>query len=205
MLKNAVGVLFVVVAISSAPVAAQQSATFGWEDGTSTALGIYGGANLENSNEQANTGARSLKYWEDPIGGTPQAYIWWVTGLTDGDIIDAGMYFYDVTPSANPSGRIWAHYTDDPNDIESYAGSAGGNDTYPAGTGWEELSYSWTFDSASGTRDGIVIEARLYSGDLTTNTIYVDDASITVSSNSAVIYAADGSVVPVELQSFSIE
>lgn len=158
--------------------------------------------------EQLGTGedgVRSLKFWEDPITGTPQAFVWWVTGLTDGDTIDASFYVYDMTPATNPSGRIWAHYTSDPSDILTYAGSASGNSTYSAGTGWDQLSFSWTFDSDFGARDGFVVEARLYSGDLTTNTIYIDDAAITVSSDTAVIYAPDGSIVPVELQSFSIE
>jgi hypothetical protein len=40
---------------------------------------------------------------------------------------------------------------------------------------------------------------------MSTNTIYVDDADILVSSDTAIVYAADGSVVPVELMSFSVE
>lgn len=207
MKRQLIVIAFMVCGIAAAPVSAQQNATFDWEDGVSTVLGMYGNANVANSDEQANSGTRSLKFWEDPIGSTPQAYVWWVTGLTDGDVITASFFVYDVTPpgTTHPSGRIWGHYTDDPNDVTSYAGSAGGNDTYSSGIGWEQLSQSWTFDSSGGTRDGIVVEARIYSTDLTTNTIYVDDAAITVSSDTAVIYAADGSVVPVELQSFSVE
>ncbi|MBC8527179.1 MAG: T9SS type A sorting domain-containing protein, partial [Candidatus Cloacimonetes bacterium] len=170
---------------------AEQTRSYNWEDGIGTVLGSYGNAVLENSTEQAYEGTHSLKFTEDPIGGTPQAYIWWVTGLVDGDNIDASFYCYDVTPGAYPSGRIWAHYTSDPEDITSYAGSAGGNSTYSDGTGWSQLPYSWEFDSDGGSRDGFVVEARIYSVE-DSNVIYVDFAEITVSSNTATIYNAAG-------------
>ncbi len=177
---------------------ASQSMTFDWEDGVSTALGTYGNANLENSTEQANQVTHSLKLTESPIDGTPQAFIWWVTGLTDGDVIEASFYVYDVTPSAAASGRIWAHYTD--TDVSSYAGSAGGNPAYSDGTGWDQLSHSWTFDSDTGTRDGFVVEARIYSG-TSDSIIFVDTAAITISSDVGIIYNAAGDV-PVEMVSF---
>jgi len=183
---------------SEAP--ASQSMTFDWEDGVSTALGTYGNANLENSTEQANQGTHSLKFTESPIASTPQAFIWWVTGLTDGDVIDASFYVYDVTLGVFASGRIWASYTSDPGDVNSYAGSAGGNSTYSAGTGWEQLSHSWTFDSDSGTRDGFVVQARIYS-DTSDSIIYIDTAAITISSDVGIIYNAAGDV-PVEMVSF---
>jgi hypothetical protein len=135
---------------------------------------------------------------ETPLTGTPQAFIWWVTGLTDGDIIDASFAVYDTTPGGSASGRIWGHYTN--TDVNSYAGSAGGNSTYSDGLGWSVLSHQWTFDSDTGTRDGLVVEARIYSGS-TDSTIYVDSASITVSSMTATIHNAAGNV-PVELVSF---
>ncbi|MCK4357354.1 MAG: T9SS type A sorting domain-containing protein [Candidatus Cloacimonetes bacterium] len=164
-----------------------QSASYGWEDGLGTALGFYGNAVLENSTEQAYEGTHSLKYTEDPIGGTPQAYIWWVTGLTDGDIIDASFWVYDYNEeNLYPKGRIWAHYTSDPDDIYSYAGSASGNTNYSV-MGWSQLSYSWTFDSSGGTRDGFVVEARIYSAE-GENVIYIDSTAITVSSDTAIIY-----------------
>jgi len=48
---------------------------YGWEDGTGTALGVYGNAILANSDEQAYEGTRSLKITENPLGGTPQALV----------------------------------------------------------------------------------------------------------------------------------
>ena len=177
------------------PAFAEQSWSYGWEDGAGTALGTYctegGDVILENSTEQAYEGTHSLKITEDPIGGTPQVYIWWVTGLQDGDTIDASFCCYDVTPGAYPSGRIWAHYTSDSEDITSYTGSASGNLEYSAGNGWSQLSYSWEFDSDGGTRDGFVIESRIYSEE-GANVIYVDYTEITISSNTAIIYNAAG-------------
>ncbi len=179
-----------------------QNATYGWEDG-GTALGQYVSTlTLENSTEQAFGGTHSLKMTEDPLSGTPQAFIWWVTGLTDGDVITAGFYVYDVTESAYPSGRIWGHYTPPGGDINSYEGSASGNYDYSDGTGWSYLEWTWTFDSDGGLRDGLIVETRIYSSD-GNNVLYVDNTSITVSSDTAEIDSIEEGEVPVELSSFS--
>lgn len=164
---------------------AEQSDTYSWEDG-GVSLGIYGNAVLENSTEQAYDETHSLKYTEEPIGGTPQVYIWWITGLSDGDVIDASFWVYDSTPVGDyPKGRIWGHYTSDPEDITSYAGSAGGNDTYST-EGWSQLSFSWTFEAGTD-HDGFVLESRIYSG-AGANVIYVDMTEITISNDDAVIH-----------------
>ncbi|MBN1424587.1 T9SS type A sorting domain-containing protein [Candidatus Fermentibacteria bacterium] len=189
----------VALIVCSAVAVAQQSMTFDWEDGLSTALGTNGNALLENSAEQAQSGVRSLKFWEDPLSGTPQAYIWWITDCADGDTIDASFYVYDVTPGANPSGRIWAHYTNN-TDVMSYTGSAGGSSTYSDGTGWNELSFQWIFVN-SGDDEGFVVEARIYSGE-GANVLYIDNGYVRTSSNTAVIHNAGGAV-PVDLASFS--
>jgi hypothetical protein len=173
--------------------------SYDWEDGTGTALGKYEGSAglaLENSTEQAQSGTHSLKMTEDPLSGTPQAFIWWVTGLQDGDTVTASFYVYDVTPGGNPSGRIWGHYTASSTDIDDYTGSAGGSDEYPAGTGWSALTNTWTFDSNSGANTGLVVEARIYSSTAPANVIYVDTTYISVSRESAVIHRADGATVP---------
>lgn len=173
-MKRVAIVTIAVLALASAPLWAQ-TRTFDWEDGTSTALITYGNAVLENSTEQAHGGTHSLKITETPLGGTPYAGVWWVTGLTDGDQVTASIWVYDMTPSGSPSGRIWGHYTD--TDVNSYAGSASGNSTYSDGTGWSQLSYTWTFDSDTDTRDGLLVEARIYSS-TELDAIYVDDISI---------------------------
>ncbi|MBN1825736.1 MAG: hypothetical protein JW958_05670 [Candidatus Eisenbacteria bacterium] len=137
---------------------------YGWEDGTGTIFGFYGNLyNPTNVSDFAHTGSHSLYMQESPLGGTPQAYVAWINGLTDGDVVDVSFYAYDNTEGVSPSARIWAHYTSDPMDPDSYAGSAYGLYDYSAGLGWDLLSYSWTFDSDGGSRDGLMIEFRLYS------------------------------------------
>jgi hypothetical protein len=172
-------------------VTAANADTYGWEDGVGTILGFYG--NLANPTnvgapEPVHSGERALRVTEDPVGGTPQAYIAWITGLTDGDTVDASFWGLDDTPDVSPSLRIWAHYSTS-DDIENYQGSAGGNETYTSGIGWEEIGWSWTFDSAVGTRDALVIEARLYTGADPTD-YYIDDVTATTSSSTAAIIFA---------------
>ena len=109
--------------------------------------------------------------------GTPQAYLAWITGLEDGDTVDADFWRYDTTSGSAPSVRIWAHYTNDLSDIDSYSGSAGGNSAYGSGEGWDLAEWSWTFNSDGGSHNGLVIEARTYSspGD----TVWIDDLTVT--------------------------
>ena len=165
--------------------------TYGWEDGVGTILGYYG--NLANPTnvgapEPVHTGERALRVTEDPVGGTPQAFISWVTGLTDGDIIDASFWGFDETPGASPSLRIWASYSTS-DDINNYQGSAGGNEEYTDGTGWDDVGWSWTFDSDAGTRDALVIQARLYTAADPTD-YYIDDVTVTTTSPTATIIFA---------------
>ena len=164
--------------------------TYSWEDG-GTILGFYG--NLANPTnvgapEPVNSGERALRVTEDPVGGTPQAYIAFITGLTDGDTIDASFFGYDDTAGGSPSLRIWGHYAQS-DDVTSYAGSAGGNEEYTDGSGWDDVAWSWTFDSDGGTRDALVVEARLYTGSEVTD-YYIDDVTVTTSSPTAGIVFA---------------
>ena len=173
--------------------------SYGWEDGVGTILGSYGNlvgeANVTGPQTGsqgsalpdytcpgAHSGDRYLHVAEDPHYSTPQAFVAWVTGLTDGDVIDADFWGYDTSAGSSPSLRIWGHYTMG-GDINSYEGSAGGNDAYTAGTGWDNVGWNWTFDSALGTRDGLVIEARLYSTPTTSSPdhtdYWIDDVTVT--------------------------
>lgn len=181
------------------------AAYYGWENGA-TVLGEFDSGdelsytNLVNAGA-AHSGSASLLV-EDLSAtgsGTPQAYIAWVNGLTDGDTIDVSLWVFDSTPGASPSGRIWAHYTDDSSDVDSYAGSAGGNSTYSGAVGgWEELTYSWTFDSQGGSRDGFMLELRFYDGSsVPTGAILADDLTINTSSATASITFPGVSTVPV--------
>jgi hypothetical protein len=169
------------VAMLAVTANAAQTKSYGYEDG-GVALGSYGNTTSGvNTTEQVNTGSKALKACEDPIGSTPQVYIAFIENLADGDEIEASFAGYDTTPGASPSLRIWAHYSTT-GDINGYAGSAGGNDTYTDGTGWDTVSNTWTFDSDGDTRDALVIEARLYSpgGDTTPPVcFYIDDVSVT--------------------------
>jgi hypothetical protein len=179
---------------------------YGWENG-GTILGSYGNL-VGDSNVTgpqtgycggcpggvyscpgASEGQRYLHVRESPHSGTPQAYLAWITNLAQGDIVDASFNGYDVTPGASPSLRIWAHYTTS-GDIEDYQGSAGGLYDYTAGTGWDPLEYTWTFDDGGGTRDALVVEARLYSTPSTSadsTDFWIDDICVTAPAT-AVIY-----------------
>ncbi len=171
------------------------TATYDWEDGGDV-LGTYGAVTASSSSDQAHSGNLSLKL-VDGDSGTPQAFVGWVTGLTDGDTVTASFWVYDTTPGASPSGRIWGHYTLD-DDVDSYKGSASGNYTYSAGTGWSMLEHTWTFDSDSGTRDGLMIEARTYNqSGVSGQTIYVDDIAVHVDGDNAVIHLPGNAQVPV--------
>jgi len=119
----------------------------------------------------------SLKLVDAAPTGTPQGYLAWIDGLQDGDIVTASFWRYDDTPGASPSSRIWAHYTAAGGTIDDYAGSAGGNNDYGPGEGWDQTGWTWVFDSNLGARGGLVIEVRTYSnpGD----TVWIDNLSIT--------------------------
>ncbi len=178
--------------LCASPALAGLSASYSWEDG-GTIFGYYNGGSGEvtatNSTEQAYTGNSSLKLVEDPTGGTPQVWVGFVTGLTDGDVIDASFWAFDDTEGSSPSVRIWGGYAMS-DDISDYMGSAGGNNAFSEGTGWSQLSHSWTFDSDQGGdnegRDALVVQVRLYA-DSDQTPIYIDDLNITTSSGTAVI------------------
>lgn len=176
--------LAVVVSLSVVPVYAVQIVNYGWEDGVGTILGSFGNlVNPTNVDTTVYGGFRALRVTESPHSGTPQAYLAFVTNLNNLDIINASFYGYDVTPTPNaPSLRIWAHYATSDN-INDFQGSADGNLTYTSGAGWEQLSYSWVFDSLGDTRDALVIEARLYSTPAIdpagSTDFFIDDLSVT--------------------------
>jgi hypothetical protein len=192
-----------------------QIGCYGWED-TGTILGSYG--NLDEATNVtgpqtgtcggcpggvyscpgASEGERYLRVQEQTHSGTPQAYLAWITNLAQGDIVDASFNGYDITPGASPSLRIWAHYTTS-GDIEDYQGSASGLYDYTAGYGWDPLEYTWTFDDGGGTRDALVIEARLYSTPSTSadsTDFWIDDICVTAPTT-AVIHFPEP-VSPVE-------
>jgi hypothetical protein len=171
------------LAVFALPAAAQIQCCYSWEDG-GTVLGTYGANAVDCTNVTglqvgvqgtaggvtvagAYDGDYYLHVAEDPHSGTPQYFLAWVTGLTDGDQVTASFFGYDNTLGGSPSLRIWGSYTLVAGDVNSYGGSADGSAEYTsAADGWDQVPdvpYIWTFDSDLGSRDGLVIQARAYS------------------------------------------
>ena len=187
--------IFVLVLGLSAVSTYAALVSYGWEDGTGTILGSFG--NLVNPTnvgapDPVHTGNRALRVTEHPHENTPEAYLAFVTNLNDGDSVGAGFFGYDTTIDDYPEMRIWAHYATSDN-IFNYQGSASGNTTYTSGIGWEELTHLWTFDSDGGTRDALVIVARLYSYPVTdpdaSTDYFIDDLWVRAP-DTATIYTA---------------
>lgn len=166
---------------------AGQSASYGWENGATVLGQSSSNIAFTNSTDNPLSGTASLFMNEDPLSGTPQGYVAFITGLSDGDVIDASFWAFDDTPGASPSVRIWGHYAQS-GDVDDAAGSAGGNSTYSGEDGdWSELFHSWTFDSNGGTRDALVIEVRMYASSSNGSSAYIDDLTVATTSDTAVI------------------
>ena len=169
-MKNVFIVLLLLIGTQVAT--ADITETYGWE-GTETILGNYGDIIATIDTDPVHTGSQSLRLEDAAASGTPQAYVAWIVGLSDGDEVTGSFWCYDDTPGASPSGRIWAHWNDDPGDVNGHNGSASGNGDYTQGIGWEEIAWTWTVVDG---HTGLVIEARTYSsaGDI----IWVDDMTV---------------------------
>ncbi|MDC0145256.1 PKD domain-containing protein [bacterium] len=174
------------------------SETYSWEDG-GTILGSYGNlANVANVGSingiDPHDGDYMLTVSEDPIDGTPQAFIAWVTDISEGDEITACYYGYDTTPGSSPSMRVWGWWSDG-SDINAYGGTAGGNEDYTAGTGWDQVCHTWsTNDGWNGSNnweegEALVVLARLYSSSSATEPVqyFIDSVEITTTSATATI------------------
>ncbi len=175
----------IVLAAISAALALAGSVTFGWET-DDTVLGLYGSGTppilVSLVSDPVHSGTQSLRLEDNSPDGTPQAYVAWIVGLSDGDQVTASFWRYDTTPgSTPPSCRIWGHWNDDPEDLFGFNGSAGGNSSYGPGTGWDMAEHTWTVE---GGHTGLVVEVRTYSepGD----TVFIDDMTIT---------APDGAII----------
>ena len=165
-----------------------ETINYGWETGSGDAiLGSYGNVgSAEFSAEQAHSGSYSMKLTEDPMGGTPQAYLAWITGLQEGDEVTASVWIQSFNGVDElPRGRIWGHYSAG-DDINAYAGSASGPDTYGGAVDWEQAEYTWTIPAG---QEALVIEGRIYStgavGD-GLNVVYFDDICVTVPDHATV-------------------
>jgi len=170
------------------------SDTYSWEDG-GTILGSYG--NLANPANVGPTdgvapydGDYMLTVSEDPIDGTPQAFIAWVTDISSGDEITACFYGYDTTAGSSPSMRIWGNWSNN-DDITSYSGSADGNESYTAGNGWDQVCHTFSTSQENWEEgDALVVQARLYSSSSATDPVqyYIDLVEVTTTSTTATIH-----------------
>ena len=157
------------------------SDSYNWDDG-GTILGSYG--NLSSATNVDGV----LVLTEDPISGTPSAYIAAVSGITGGQLIEVCVDMY--TPDENVKGRIWGHYYDG-SDLSSYDGSASGPDDYADTYGdWENLCYTWTVDEG---KVGFILEARMYSYN-EGSPLSVDNLTINTSGG-AVIFPGDIEII----------
>ena len=162
------------------------SGSYGWENGATVLGQSADNIAFTNSTDNPLTGSASLFMNEDPLSGTPQGYVAFITGLTDGDVINASFFAFDDTPGGSPSVRIWGHYGQS-SDVDETSGSAGGNSTYSGEDGdWSQLAHSWTFDSNGGARDALIVEVRMYAGS-GGSSAYIDDLFVETSSGTAVI------------------
>lgn len=177
--------LFVLAAAAFTAATADVTASCGWE-GTETILGFYGDIIATIATDPVHAGGQSLKLEDNQESGTPQAYIAWVTGLSNGDMVTATFWRYDMTPAGSPSCRIWGHWNDDPGDISGHAGSAGGQNEYGPGTGWDMAEYTW--EVVDG-HTGLVVEARTYSepGDI----VWIDDLTVTAPNGCSIMVPSD--------------
>lgn len=169
------------------------SETYSWEDG-GTVLGSYGNlANVLNVGETNGVtpydGDYMLTVSEDPVDGTPQAFIAWVTDISAGDEIEACFYGYDTTAGSSPSMRVWGSWSSN-DDINSYAGSADGNEEYTDGSGWDQVCHTFS-TSQSNWEEGeaLVVQARLYSSSSSSEAVqyYIDLVEINTTSTTATI------------------
>lgn len=105
MLKNTFLAAVTLICLMLAPVVHAATSTYGWEDGVGTILGSYNDIDAFNvgSPDPVHSGSRSLKLVDKASSGTPQAYVAWITGLEDGDTVEAGFWRYDITSGSAPS------------------------------------------------------------------------------------------------------
>lgn len=180
-MKKLLLVALMVVASASWAVAEQHC--YDWED-NGTILGAYlpeymTVTNDASQNYPTGTPGHALEVLESgPVyTSTPQAYVAWITDTAEGDVITATIQTLDTSIGANPSCRIWGHWTNVGGDINSYNSSAGGSSTYSGGADWVPLSYTWTVDAAHAGM-GLVVEIRPYNGTTGVGTNWVDHLCI---------------------------
>jgi len=184
-------VCLLALAITATASFAEKTESYGWEDNSSTSLGFYGNVGVQDVvTDIVHTGTYAFHTSETPLGGTPQVYGAWVGNLVEGDEVTASVWAYDLTPETNPAARIWGHYCLN-SDITAYEGSAGGPEDYSAGTGWSQLTHTWTIPA---DKESLVIELRMYSVN-DNEEFWWDDISVTVPDGAQIIFPDDTPIV----------
>jgi len=197
---------FAVLVLATSPALGQGTSAFESWEGTHTLLGSYGtGSPPIIATIRAGWpidpyhGLQTLELQDNSPSGTPQAYVAWIKDLAPSAMVTVSLWRYDTTPEGSPSCRLWGHWNDDVNDINGYAGSAGGNEDYGLGLGWDEVSWTWVNPAGREAHLGLVVEVRTYteSGDV----VWID--AMTVSGPAGVVIVIPESASPVESQTWS--
>ena len=197
---------FAVIVLATSPALGQGTSAFESWEGTHTLLGSYGtGSPPIIATIRAGTpidpyhGLQCLELEDNSPTGTPQAFVAWIKDLAPGALVTVSLWRYDTTPGASPSCRLWGHWNDDVNDINGYAESAGGNEDYGLGLGWDEVSWTWENPVGRASHLSLVVEVRTYSepGDV----LLID--AMTVTGPPGVFIEIPESGSPVESQTWS--
>ena len=172
-------------------------ASTSWEDTSAmAAFGTYGNVGsygFDDSNSYS--GDYSLQVTEEPLSSTPQVYVAYVTGLSEGDTVTASAWMLGLDGDEDgdsAKGRLWGHYFDG-SDFTSYDGSASGPSTYAgAGATWSDTEHTWTIGA---DKTALMIEVRIYSYSGGDAQIWVDDLIVSSSNSNASIVVA-GVAIP---------
>ncbi len=183
--------LLVVLALA-VPAAAQIEHFFGWEQTTSTILGMYPTGTpiiAELVTDRVFAGQQSLKLTRNTTD-TPQAWIAFVHNLRSGDQITVTAQCYDDTPGTSPSGRLWANWNNSlgtvSENITQYNGSPGGMDGYSEGPTWGPITHTWT---AGVGNEGMIVQVRVYGS--VGMAVWIDNLVVTVPQHVIVRFPGD--------------
>ena len=168
---------------------ALNSVSTSWEDPNVLGyFGTYGNVGAVEYSDNAYSGNYSLSITEDPVGGTPQVYVAYITGLSEGDTVTASAWMLGLDGDGDgdsAKGRLWGHYFDG-SDLTSYEGSASGPSSYGGEDAtWSNTDHTWTV--AAG-KTALIIEARIYSYSGGDEQIWIDDLIVSSSNANASIF-----------------
>lgn len=165
-------------------------------------LGTYSAIQTGLEISEVHSGTKALWVSDDTATETPEGYMAWINGLQPGDYITVSCFGRSYAGQTSGGVRMWAHYTYDENDIQSYAGSASGYNGYSDPNEWVDLSKMWVFPDATYTDDeevphavtGMVIAVRTYSA--VGEGGFMDDLTIEVPQTATVTFPSmDGDAI----------